>query len=299
VDGTAEPPFIKTLLEKNLLFRIGKRSFSPLSFFEEPIAASDTLAPALFIYHATRCGSTLLGRLLGSHPENRIFNEPSAVSQLLMGDTFADHGRRISYLRTMVSAFGIGAPSGQKNLVFKFASLCNLFVADINEAFPGTPSVFIYRDPIEIMVGLVTEPALWLYDIHYEKVGNVLPWSKEEAATLSLEQLACRYLELQFRWALDNADNFARLINYTEMPEVAFEIAESLLGTNIRERAAELLLWNVKKPTQQFVPDSHIKQERASGLIRELVATHLYPVYHALEAKRQERLFSIRLPIQQ
>jgi len=294
-NGAIEPQFIKVLREKQQISHIGGHSFIPLSSLGEALAAPGVLNPKLFIYHATRCGSTLLGRMLRSKDENRVFNEPSAVTRLLMSiKSIDDQTIRMIHLRNMIGAFGLGAPPWQKNLVFKFASLCNFFFDDIHEAFPNTPSVFIYRDPVEIMVGLVTEPAQWLYDIHFDKLRTVLPWSKNEAATLKLEDLSCLYLERQFQWALDRADAFDRLVNYTELPEAAFEIADSFLESNIREQCSEVLPWNAKKPGKPFIPDSSKKQGLASVLVRELAETRLYPLYRELEAIRVEKIASFK-----
>jgi len=295
VDGAPELPFIQALREKNQISQVGGRSFIPLSSLAEALAAPEAMSPKLFIYHATRCGSTLLGRMLRSNDENRVFNEPSAVTRLLMSiKSIDDQTIDLIHLRNMIGAFGLGAPPWQKNLVFKFASLCNFYFGDIHGAFPNTPSVFIYRDPVEIMVGLVTEPAMWLYDIHYEKLAKVLPWSQQEAATLDLEHLSCLYLERQFQWALDRAEAFDRLVNYTELPEAAFEIADSFLESNIREQCSEVLPWNAKKPDKPFVPDSSKKQGLASALVRELAETRLYPLYRELETIRVKKLTSFK-----
>jgi hypothetical protein len=292
-NGVTEPQFIKVLREKKQISHIGGHSFIPLSSLGEALAAPGVLNPKLFIYHATRCGSTLLGQMLRSKAENRVFNEPRAVTELLMDiRSINDQNSQKMNLRNMIGAFGLGAPPWQKNLVFKFASLCNFYFDDIHEAFPNTPSVFIYRDPVEIMVGLVTGPAQWLYDIHFDKLRNVLPWSKNEAAALDFEHLSCLYLERQFQWALDRADAFDRLVNYTELPEAAFEIANIILESDIREACEEILPWNSKRPGKPFVPDSQKKQGMASAQIRELAETRLYPLYRELEAIRVEKLTS-------
>ncbi|MBF0545525.1 MAG: hypothetical protein HQM08_13875 [Candidatus Riflebacteria bacterium] len=288
-------PFIQSLKEKNQVSHIGGRSFIPLSSLGEVISTLGSLKPSLFIYHATRCGSTLMGRMLKSGTENRVFNEPSAVTELFMNfRSIDDTIIKKTHLSNMIGAFGLGAPTCQKNLVFKFASLCNIFFDEIRAVFPDTPSVFMYRDPVEIMVSLVTEPSMWLDNVHSEKFVTFLPWSKKEAATLDIEHLACLYLEQQFQWAIGQAEVFSRLVNYTELPEAGFEIAEKFLHAGIREKCSDVLLWNAKKPDKPFVPDSQKKQGMASPQILELAETRLYPLYRGLEAKRMEKLSSFK-----
>jgi hypothetical protein len=299
VDAAAEFRFVHELRKRKKIAQIGGRSFTPLSSPGEIISGSRALAPSLFIYHATRCGSTLMGRMLGANVENRVFNEPRAVTELLMSiRSIDDPSIRMNHLKNVIGAFGLGAPSRQKNPVFKFASLCNFSFDDIHGAFPITPSVFIYRDPVEIMAGLVSEPPKWLYDIHYEELADILPWSKEKASMPGLEHRCCLYLERQFQWALARADGFTRLVNYTDLPEAAFEIAGIFLNSEIHDECARVLPWNVKKPHKPFVPDSQKKQNMASPLVRELAQTRLYPLYRKLEAKRVERLSAVKALVQ-
>ena len=298
--GGPELPFFLALREKNQIAQIGGRSFIPLSSLGEIISAAKAPRPSLFIYHATRCGSTLLARMIRSNADNRVFNEPRAITELLLS-LKSINGRTLqrTLLRDLIGAYGLGAPARQKNLVLKFPSLCNFFFDDIRGAFPKTPNVFIYRDPVEIMVGLVTEPSIWLYDIHYEKLAAFLPWSRNEASTLDLEHLSCLYLERQFQWALARADAMTRLVNYTELPEAAFEIAGGLLHSDIREKSANILRWNVKKPDTPFVPDSQKKRDLASPLIRRLAEKRLYPMYRELEAKRINNQAAVKIPASQ
>lgn len=288
--GISEPSFIGELREKKQLLHVGGRTFTTLSALENVLSTRGVLKPALFIYHTTRSGSTLLARMLGIHDENLVFNEPSSVIKLLINCQFRDdHSMINARIRNLIGAFGLGARMTQRNLVFKFNSLCSFYSDNVRNAFPETPSVFIYRDPVEIMVGLVTEPAGWLYDDD-EIFTRFLPVSKEEAAKCSIEQLSCMYLEQQFQWALARAGNFARFVNYSELPEAAFEIAEDFLQNRIREKSASILPWNAKQPYRPFVPDSRKKRDMASTLIRDLAETRLYPLYRKLEAIRSAKL---------
>lgn len=42
-----------------------------------------SLAPRGFVFHGSRCGSTLLSQMLAALPENRVISEPPALDEIL------------------------------------------------------------------------------------------------------------------------------------------------------------------------------------------------------------------------
>ena len=51
----------------------------------QPIIPETQLLPILgFIFHTSHCGSTLLGRMLGSSPQVRMISEPESINGLLL-----------------------------------------------------------------------------------------------------------------------------------------------------------------------------------------------------------------------
>ncbi|MBF0507631.1 MAG: hypothetical protein HQK57_01735 [Deltaproteobacteria bacterium] len=286
-DALTDTPFMKELREKNAVAQIGGRSFTPLLALAEFGAKFKALAPALFIFHATRCGSTLLARMIESHGANRVFIEPRSVITLLLNlPSSRELELKSDLIRSLIGAYGLGAPSGQKKLVFKFASACNFHIEALKAAFPDTPCVFLYRDPVEILVSLVTEPATWLYENGAEILSHILPHLKKELKNLSIEQLACRYLERIFRHMLEQADGSLKLINYTELPQAGIDLARDFLSCDIQEECRDILGRHSKKPGELFVPDTDRKRRLASPMVLELAENYLIPLYRALEKKR-------------
>lgn len=290
-DSAPDIPFVNALRKRKEIVEFGERTFTPLLPLNRIIAKCRALVPTLFIFHATRCGSTLLARMLESQAVNRVFIEPRAVTSLLFSTRRSQNQEsRATHLRALIGAYGLGAPSGQRNLVFKFASLCNYHLDTIGEAFPDTARVFLYRDPIEIVAALVREPANYLGEDRAEILNDCLPCPRAELKSLDLEHLACLYLEQTFTCALERASSFSRLINYTELPQAGHELARTFLDCDIEASSAPLLGVHSKKHGVPFIADSGQKQGLASPLVRELAECRLYPLYRRLEAWRKEKL---------
>ena len=109
------------------------------------------IAPAAFIFHASRCGSTLVTQMLSCIEGCRCISEPPAMdhllARLLSGPARPD---RLELLRGLVAAFG-QAGAGDRHLFIKFDSWHVAALPLLREAFPGVPCWFLHRDPADIM----------------------------------------------------------------------------------------------------------------------------------------------------
>ena len=128
-------------------------------------AAVPALEPSGFVFHMSRCGSTLTAKVLGA-PESHL-----AVSEAPPLDAVVRR-RDPELLRAMVRALGRVRRPGQARLFVKLDCWHILDLALFREAFPETPWVFLHRDPGEVLashareagVQMVAEyfpPAFW------------------------------------------------------------------------------------------------------------------------------------------
>lgn len=131
-------------------------------------AIGDTTPVSGFIFHMSRCGSTLLGNVLNRSPRQVAINQPGPLQDGFW--TYAtDHWSRPS-----LSAGG-GAGHDEDKRIFqhlvrailrqrsetcshgfiKFRSWSVLYVDFIQDAFPDVPCLFMYRRPIEVLASVV------------------------------------------------------------------------------------------------------------------------------------------------
>ena len=89
----------------------------------------------MLIFHCSRCGSTLLARLLEIDPANRVFLEPQALRQFLHLNRMrlpSPETRRD--LRILLQSYGLEPSSGEKRLIFKLNSVAVHSLAAIRAA---------------------------------------------------------------------------------------------------------------------------------------------------------------------
>jgi len=272
------------------LTRLGHRAFTSLQRLGRVIDDLEGVPPALFVFHVTRCGSTLLGRMLRSDPANRVFLEPRSLIDLLLAfDHVVDRTLARSLFRTLVKAYGLGFEPGQQRLAFKLASYCLFRCEDMWEACPETSSAILYREPLEIMTALVREPATWLYTDTPDMFCSLASITPDEMARLDIEQMVGLFLELAFRTALDHADRFAWLLDYTQLPEAGYTLARDALGSELPAACAAVLTKHSKRPAEPFVRDSEEKRRLATASMTAFAAQRLRPLYAELEGLRVGR----------
>jgi hypothetical protein len=106
--------------------------------------------PDGLIFHMSRCGSTLVARLLAAMPDTDLIVEAEpldAMIQLASGTQAPDAGRAQA-LRTMIGA--LGRRPARRRFVKLNASHA-LALPLFRLAFPDIPWLFLYRDPAAIL----------------------------------------------------------------------------------------------------------------------------------------------------
>jgi quercetin dioxygenase-like cupin family protein len=131
------------------------------SDWRAPAALADTLAPTAFIFHVSRCGSTLLTQMLATLPSCVALSEPPVVDDFLRlrrervetagPAASAGDDTDIVRLRALVRALGQRRDPRQRHLVIKLDSWHLRDLALFRAAFPATAMVFLYREPLQVL----------------------------------------------------------------------------------------------------------------------------------------------------
>ncbi|BBZ46212.1 hypothetical protein [Mycobacterium parmense] len=122
-----------------------------------------SLEPAGMIFHLSRCGSTLVSRLLGTLPGVVVIAEPAPLNALLdLGPDRIDEATLVRVVRLLVRAIGRLRHGDERRLVLKCTSWNIRRRAVLDAAFPGTPWIWVQRDPARVLASLLAEPPGWL-----------------------------------------------------------------------------------------------------------------------------------------
>ncbi len=289
-----EDPFFDQTVMRCLRhpFRLLFRYQTPMSTLGEVAATGDTLPLAGLVFHSSRCGSTLVSQMLAGLPSVQVMAEPAPLHSVLAA--WAAHPevteeQGLDWLRWTVAALGQRRRPEQRHLVVKLDAWAVLHLPFIRKAFPETPWIFLYREPIEVLVSHFGHRG-------YHMIPGCLPAAllglePGEAARLPPADYMARVLgSLMAAAAPPAGGGRSILVNYRELPDaVASRVAPWFgidLGRDERTGMADAANRDAKNPSIPFAADSAIKQGRATEEVRTAAQRWVRPRYEALEAYR-------------
>jgi hypothetical protein len=128
---------------------------------EEYYSTDSTLQPSGFIFHESRCGSTLAANsLVASSPKtHRVYSESgpplSAIMSCGLNGTECAKGTPAALLRDVVLLMSRSDDEHEEKVFFKIQSLGSKYIDIVLEAFPSTPWIFIYRHPVHVIMSQI------------------------------------------------------------------------------------------------------------------------------------------------
>ena len=278
----------------DLLFR----HQTPLEELGVLVDSQPGVRPTGFIFHMSRCGSTLISQMLAAVPENIVISEPDPVDTVLRAH-FRHPGiteaHRVQWLQWLVGVLAWRRHPAERNLFIKFDCWHALFLPLIQRAFPGVPWVFLYREPVEVMASHLGHRGAQMIPTVLDPAS--LGWDYETVSRMVLDEYGARVLAKICEAALAQTQlGNGRLVNYRQLPSSIWPALLDYWNVHFSEdqnvRMLNAAQMNAKNPVLPFEPDSHIKRESVTTEVRELTRTWLDPVYQQLETQRLARGFA-------
>lgn len=112
------------------------------------------MEPTGFIFHASRCGSTLLAQMLARLNSNIVIAEAPVIDMALRANAFEPDitsETRIHRLKTVLSIMGQRRSASEQRLFIKFDAWSIAEWRLIEQAYPHVPKLFLYREPLAIL----------------------------------------------------------------------------------------------------------------------------------------------------
>lgn len=266
----------------------------------------DSVAPTGFIFHSSRCGSTLLANACRALADTIVLSEPPAVDKLvarLITDTWDHSGKEWVYsmfLRVVVKALAQRRSGHERNLFLKFSCCSVSRIGSIRRIWPNVPWVFLYRDPIETIVSNVENRPAWMLDEDRRVLASIIGSSSWAVAEMSPEELCARAIGSFYSTAQLVANDHALLLNYNQLSPA--EISNVLKFFGVTPAATEMEAIARQSQTysksasgpRAFAGDSAAKQSAATDRIREMAEAWAMKPYQLLEQKRVEMNSHVR-----
>ena len=264
----AERPLVRTSLQELAL-----------------LDAEKSLEPAGFVFHMSRCGSTLVSRLLSTLPGMVVASEPGPVNALLEIDpVLVDPAARATVLRLLIRALGRIRFGDETRFVVKLSSWNVRLLPLFRAAFPDVPWIFVHREPAAVMASILAGPPGWMQLRRFPlRAAYLFGLDPEAVETMAPEEFCARTLASMIEAWLAEAPPHAVAIDYRSLPGAIWEQIAPALGLELREediaRMAEEARYSAKDLGRRVfagAPPLQAERPAASQLIE--------PAYRRLTA---------------
>lgn len=288
-------PFFRDSVEQalRLPFNQAFRRASALDALPAWRAASPGMAPTAFVFHASRCGSTLLAQMLARLDSHIVLSEPPPLDALLRAHYAhpALATGQADWIGGLLSAYGQRRRGDERALVVKLDAWNIAELPLLRRCFPRTPWLFLYRDPLEIAVSQLAAPGRHMVP---GLIGaSPLIATAEAAHPWSRAEFVARTLGRLLQAGSEHCRAYGGVaVNYAELPAVVGTRLAPLLGLDAADLGAVMagVHLHAKRPGERFVPDADRKQQTADAATRRQVAKWAEPAYRELEALRAQQL---------
>lgn len=267
--------------------------FRPRTGIESLVARAETL-PGLplagLVFHLSRCGSTLASQALAALPDSVVLSEPGPLDSLLRILHAAPRPEGVAWLRALVAALGQARRPGDRRMFIKLDSWHMGWFDLLRAAFPDTPWIFLYRDPLEVMVSHRREVGLTVLPGHVPDA--LLDAAPDGLSAYTPTGQGIRVLSMIMTKAAQamTGHGGGRLVNYSELPEALWSTLAGHFRLGLAEADSAAMRAtcgrHAKHPDRAFAGDTEAKRREADGTLRELTGQWLEPPYRHLESLR-------------
>jgi hypothetical protein len=266
---------------------------------------SNGLQPSGFIFHSSRCGSTLVANAARALRDSLVIAEAPVLDKLVsrfFTDTDEAGTKELLYsvfLRSAVSALGQRRFGSERHYFIKFSASSILQFTRIRRIWPRVPVIFVYRDPIEVMVSNLQNVPQWMtIESNPTVSAAVVGVTQSQLVSLSPEELCARALGRFYSAAAAGMDENSLLCNHNELsPETLLRLIK-FFGVSISVDEEQAIFRQAglysKDPLRQkaFSNDTDSKRSSASNDVKEQAEKWAIPAYQQLVHLHQSRTTS-------
>lgn len=243
--------------------------------------------PRAIVTHVSRCGSTLLARLLGAVPGLRALSEPPGLTDAIaaLADGRIDEATFVGIaqdlFRVIVKVANANEPV--RPTVIKEAAVAHGVTRALRKALPAVDWIFVGRSPVEVMASIFQSEQPWPAFVRWHAAPSRARWltSSGDGAPASpgaegpVDHCARCLATFYRRAAADAAETL--LIDHRELPRAVWDRVLPYLGVDVDERLEGRLLdrasLDAKRPgSSPYRPDADDKRALARADVRAAAA---------------------------
>jgi Trp operon repressor len=275
-------------------------SYVPIDeFISQYVHSELDVSKTKFIFHMSRCGSTLVTQMLATSERFFVVSEPQIFNAVLNPKFMPQEPiKKMRLLRAVVGAISACKPAGVDHTFIKFRSWNSLFMKNILETFPEIQWMYVHRNGIEVLESVLRDPPGWLRSRHtYASFfAGKFDVSVEELEQLSESEYAIRLLGIFCEIAASQISSRALYVDYDDIVKNLPMIVEEHWNLVLTDAERDAMFARTKiyskdsNVTQEFVPDSEAKRKVASDDDRVLSQTYIETQRNTLKGLLQNRI---------
>jgi hypothetical protein len=250
-----------------------------------------SLDPVGMVFHLSRCGSTLVSRLLASVPGVVVIAEPSPLNALLgIEPQRVDGAALVQVVRVLVRALGRLRFGDERQLVLKCTSWNIRRQEILTAAFPGTPWVWVQRDPAQVIASLLATPPSWLGDqLPPPQTARHFGIDPAAVSTMTRAEFTARALEaMLFSAAAGPARRLC--VDHVELPSAVWQRVAPHFGietdyATVQRMTEQSTFYSKKADSQHFSGDDPHRRPITDEM-RQAARRFAEPGYQQLASPR-------------
>ena len=219
----------------------------------------DALEPSAFVFHVSRCGSTLISQLLGLDESCVTLSEVPFFDHLLRARFQPALAGAVDVAKQLPAAIrlhGQRRSQTERSLLVKFDSWHAGFHAELRALYPRTPFIMLYRHPAAVVRSHRKQPGM--HAVRGVIEDAVFRFHPDEFSAAPPSAHLPRVLAFYYETFLDIArsDSRSLLVPYQPDMRPAVESIARFAGIEIcaahRERMRDRVAFHAKRPDEKF-----------------------------------------------
>ena len=247
-----------------------KIRITPIDFLSEVAKTVDAVEPSLFIFHTSRCGSTLTTQVLTIDSRNIVFPEYIIVDSILRSTIKqipVSEEKRKEWLNDLIKIMGHKRFPTEERLIIKLDSWHFCYYTLLRELYPKVPFAILYREPEAI---LRSNNKQWGMQFIPELVSpSLFGIEMDTSSTFSLNRYANQVLQSMYATILiiAHTDSNSLLLDYSNgVKENLHQLTKILHIDQLflqRKDVYDRLKFHSKRPKTIYTKEEHHEQRLA------------------------------------
>jgi len=244
----------------------------------------DVIEPTAFIFHISRCGSTLISQMLSLQPANIILSEVPFFDDLLR------FGKRNDCMPVILpqlkAAIGLYASKRNKNhqqLFIKTDSWHIHFYKELRALYPAVPFFLLYRKPDEVLRSQQKKRGMQAIPNLLE--ADIFGFDKDKISTVQLDAYMGMVIESYLDAFLEilQKDKSAYALNYHDGAMEIVNTITAVTGLHISDE--EKLLMKNRAGFHAKFPEQIFNEEKRNETV-PFFLERSFVLYNKIEAAR-------------